>query len=148
MVSIYGSLFSQAKSLSRFLNADDQQNFCCICKGQKFEDHHVFPRHLGGPNEGPTVPLCANHHKRVHQGFNSLVKGKPYEFDSGKTEALSKFIIQCFTNSVVSDQQPRKLVIEIPDKWLKKLHLRKVDKGYSNVVEYIKSLIARDISDL
>lgn len=148
----YDMVLHHAHSLQRKLNIDNDEN-CCLCGRPKTEDHHIFPTHLGGPENGPTVPLCSNHHRDLHYAHSKIKSGvyPDIAFNSKAVQEKALDLVQMliFASSVeVPKDHPRKLMFKIPDDLLKKAHLRKIDAGFSNLQDYILNLIVKDTNIL
>jgi len=108
----------------------------------------VWPRHLGGPLDGPLLSLCSKHHLMVHH-----LAGKAKEIPPGFNESqikLIKILVQFINIAKMQydDLDPtwidRKVTVTMPDALLKRAHKRKQDSGYSNLQDYILSLIVKD----
>jgi hypothetical protein len=129
-------------------------SFCVICGGEGSELHHVFPIHLGGDKDGPTVWLCGNHHSQIHKVATRLFRGKPIDVaDDGEwlknpgAVALIQRIIKAERDAEDRDLSAvaSRLIIKIPKSKLKLIHRRKIDLGFKSLESYIMSLIDRDL---
>lgn len=154
-------LLQRATKLAQVLCAGmDSLEVCCLCRqAPKFDGHHIYPRHLGGPEAGPTIPLCANHHRDLHLVSNALIAGRlpaSYPFDEQQPWAMLAFaklcemIIDCklLSEGNSAPLQPRKVQLELPHALLVRAHLRKADLGFTNLPAYIIQLIQRDTAGL
>ena len=126
---------------------------CCICGTTiEVQSHHLFPRHLGGPDDGPQIPICSKDHLMVHH-----LTGKNQEIPPGFTEKqiqLIKVLVRFINIAKVQYEEldpsliDRKIMIKVPHALLKRLHKRKLDSGYSNLSDYILDLLLRDTMNL
>lgn len=125
-------------------------NRCCICNSDlAVQLHHVIPKHLGGPENGPLVPLCSGHHYFLHLVSNSKTTPQFPKLDQSalfKLKVLSRFILMSKLENEEMDPSfiPRKIMIEVPHALLTRMHKRKKDKGYSNLKDYITEIILND----
>lgn len=134
---------------------------CVFCDEHMFELHHIVPRHLGGPDSGPQIPLCATHHRHLHYFTMKLMRGEtpsstPFPESAANVKFNSLFLRLCriiidasiLQEGSIDPSQPRGVGVKVPHEILVKMHLRKSDLGFTNVGDYVKSLIYRDLSTL
>jgi hypothetical protein len=125
---------------------------CVVCRNnQAMENHHLWPTHLGGAIEGPTVWLCATCHRDIHKCASRLYRGKPLGIidDNWLRRAMpliSRIVkaLREFEGATL-DNINSKIVIEIPKNDLRLIHLRKMDLGFSSLQKYIMALIKKDM---
>ncbi len=126
-------------------------NRCCICGTDlTVQGHHIIPRHLNGPEDGPLAALCSVHHLNLHYITNG--KEKPnYPSDLKgvslfKYKLLAVFIIRAklLAEQVDPSFVPRKIMVQVPHALLQRLHQRKQDLGYSNLQDYLTDVLVRD----
>jgi hypothetical protein len=124
-------------------------NLCALCSTSiEVQGHHLWPRHLGGPLDGPLLSLCSKDHLMIHH-----LTGKKKEIPPGFNESqikLIKILVQFINIAKLQydDLDPtwidRKIIVTLPDALLKRAHKRKQDSGYSNLQDYVLSLIVKD----
>lgn len=126
---------------------------CAICNTQiEVQGHHLFPRHLGGPQDGPLISLCSAHHLLVHR-LSGKSKTIPEGFTASQIK-LIRILVQFIEIAKIQaeDLDPtfidRKVPLTVPHALLKRLHKRKADEGYSNLQDYILSLLLKDTLEL
>ena len=127
---------------------------CAICGTTiEVQGHHMFPRHLGGPVDGPLLGLCAKHHLMIHH-LSGNNKNIPEDgFDTNQIK-LVKMLVQFINIAKIQaeDLDPtwidRKVMVTVPHALLKRLHKRKQDSGFSNLSDYIMSLLVKDTMGL
>ena len=126
---------------------------CSVCSTSiEVQGHHMWPLHLGGPQDGPLLALCSKDHLMVHH-----LSGKKKEIPPGFTATqikLIRLLVQFINIAKIQfeDMDPsvveRKMMIKVPQALLKQAHKRKQDCGFSNLEDYVLSLIVRDTSSL
>jgi hypothetical protein len=127
---------------------------CYICKTPgRFESHHIIPLHLGGPKNGLQIQLCERCHSSLHLIANAFYKGKhdhtelfnQTEFERAKPliGAIVDAKIKVETTGKPPDSIQR-LMLEIPNELLVKLHIRKADCGYTSLVTFLMDLLKRE----
>ncbi len=126
---------------------------CGICNTTiEVQQHHLWPRHLHGPEDGPLFPICSAHHLMIHH-----LAGKEKEIPPGFNEnqiKLIKLLVQFINIAKVQaeDLDPtmldRKIMFTVPQALLKRAHKRKQDKGYSRLQDYLTDLILQDTMEL
>ncbi|MDE1905765.1 MAG: hypothetical protein KGH75_04870 [Rhodospirillales bacterium] len=126
---------------------------CAICSTElEVQGHHIYPRHLGGPEDGPLIHLCSLHHLMVHRlsGKNNTI---PNEFNATQVK-LIKILVRFINEAKIQFENldptwiDRKLMFTVPDALLKRAHKRKQDLGYRNMADYLTHLIVKDTSNL
>lgn len=144
-------LLPLAASVSKSLERED--NKCWSCDSHSLveatEWHHIVPQHLGGPKDGPLVNLCGSCHNKVHRVAVKRSKNNNEDEVNVKQSLLVKLIVKAmFADKNNEGEIPRNIMFKVPDKTLRKMHKRKLDTGFTNLTDYIKSLIEKDINML
>jgi hypothetical protein len=131
---------------------------CYICDLEgEHESHHIIPLHLGGPKDGPQVNLCSICHHDLHLVANSVYKGNSEHLEVFSPENMKKasILIRAIVSSKINIEATGKppnaiqrLMIEIPNGLLVKLHLRKADLGFTSLQKYLISLLETDAGKL
>jgi hypothetical protein len=153
------SLLRRAFVIRDRYSRPDHPDLCIFCDDSAMEQHHIVPKHLGGPEKGPLVPLCANHHGRLHYYTMKLLSGKtpeeiPFPESQARNNELFLLLCQIIIDATIiregnlNPNQLRNVGCKIPHSLLIKLHLRKSDLGFSNTGDYLISLIERDVANL
>jgi hypothetical protein len=124
---------------------------CYICRLEgEHESHHIIPLHLGGPKEGPQINLCSICHHNLHLIANRVYKGKSegLELFSPDEWTRASLLVRAIVSSKIQIESTGKppnsiqrLMIEIPNSLLVKLHIRKADLGFTSLSSYIKSIL-------
>lgn len=121
------------------------------CGNPAQEQHHLWPTHLGGPVEGPTIWLCPNCHRDIHKIASRMYRGKPIGiFKDNWLQAAQPIIMRIvralreFEGANLDNIEAR-LVIKLPKNKLRRIHLRKMDLGFSSLEKYIIALIDADL---
>ena len=145
------TLLQRAAEIKRLFHS--VEGHCLICNTAiEVQGHHLYPRHLGGPADGPLVPLCSKDHLMIHH-----LTGKQSTIPAGFTPAQLRIIklLVSFINRaklVYEDVDPtlidRKIIVTLPDALLKRAHKRKKDIGFTNLQDYILLLVTRDTQSL
>jgi hypothetical protein len=128
---------------------------CVICDTTlETQKHHILPKHLGGPDDGPLIDICSAHHLMIHH--ISTKNPIPPGFTPKQIKiirVLVRFITLAkieYDNANSADKTwiDRKIIVTVPDALLKRAHKRKLDCGHTNLADYILELITRDTSIL
>lgn len=124
-----------AKIAARF-NRDD--GLCGACSSVPASEwHHIHPRNLGGADDSPQIHLCGSCHNLVHKTAFRFRRAEDVVDVNQVQSILSKYIAKCMGDSAATDDTPRKIVLQIPDRVLRQLHIRKVDAGYKNLQKFL-----------
>lgn len=121
---------------------------CWACgKNEATEKHHLWPIHLGGPQEGTTFFICGNCHHDTHVLANRIYANKPVDKDYPKrvvilAKAIVKAKIAMQGTQELEDAEVR-MVIKIPASLRKSLHTKKADFGFTNLEDYILHLLKK-----
>lgn len=125
------------------------KNKCFICdSGGIIDVHHVIPQATGG-EAGPTVSLCPSCHSGIHrQAMNILSKTAKKisyfnEEQMVRAKPLVKILVAYIQRGKEDDSQRARSIVsvEVDVQFLKILHLLKVDAGFTNLEEYVLSLL-------
>ena len=139
-----------AERVSNSLVRDD--GLCPACFPKRVvtsESHHILPQHLGGAPDSPQVMLCGSCHTLIHTSALKMARQEEPDNLTPTQSILVKMIVKCmFADQPNSAELPRHIMFTVPDLVLKKMHKRKLDTGFTNLTEYVKSLIMRDIGEL
>ena len=127
---------------------------CYICgRIGRFESHHVIPLHLGGPKDGLQVKLCESCHSNLHLLSNSIYKGRYDRLELFDEQQMyrARPLIQAIVSSKIKIESTGKppdsiqrLVLELPNALLVKLHKRKADCGYTSLNSFLMDLLERE----
>lgn len=139
------------------------KDFCPIClkplKGE-YETHHIHPINLGGDEDVPPyklVNLCSNCHAAIHKTASLLMskhkKRYNHSFNNDDELERAKPYIQAILNarnwfeSQPQSNKPRRrmIVLDISDADWVKLHKAKIDNGFSNMKDFLLSVIQCEI---
>lgn len=146
-------LLQKAQEFTKLYVSDPAR--CCVCNTDlSVQGHHVYPRHLNGPQDGPLVPLCSTHHLQIHYLSGN---SKDYRYPTDltklglfKMKALVTFIVRA--KLCMEDEDPtlvpRKVIVSIPHGLLQRCHKRKQDLGYSSLGDYLTHLMLNDTMSL
>lgn len=131
------------EALARNINRED--GVCGACGSVKASEwHHIHPRNLGGAEDSPQAHLCGSCHNLVHA---TAFRYRRAEEVTGLTPAqsvLAKYIATCMNNSAATPDTPRKIMVQVPDRLLRRLHVKKTDAGYKNLSQFIISLLEKE----
>lgn len=126
---------------------------CWICeKVAATESHHVYPIHLGGPKDGIQIPLCGNCHAYVHQTATKLYKGQALAGNLEKwyngierAKRAANLIVQASINAEDKDigDPLVPVTFKIPKSLRDKLHVKKLDSGFTNLNTYMIHLLVK-----
>lgn len=114
------------------------------------ELHHIVPVQYGGAEDGLLIKISTSGHRLLHLQAEALCAKNPKQryYLSGKQlddpdiRDLLRFIIQAKRRQDnIDPNQKRRLVIEINQSMLTKLHKMKADGGYTNLNEYVFDLL-------
>ena len=73
-------LYEQAEDIGAYVYACCMNKTCCVCGRKGVDLHHVIPLGMGAdrttkPQLGwPVLPLCREHHTRMHNGREEFLK--------------------------------------------------------------------------
>jgi RHS repeat-associated protein len=75
-------------------------------KKNKVEEHHIDPQYLGGPKNGPTVPIPGSYHQGITNEFRNewgygQTPPSPEELEDIKNKVYDKYPLPPFQNSTV-----------------------------------------------
>lgn len=122
------------------------------CNNDAMEEHHLFPTHLGGDIEGPTIWICPTCHRKIHIYAGRIFRGKSLgEYDEVWLRAAAPLINRIVRamreaeNNPLS-QAPARIVLNITKRELRIIHLQKLDRGFSSLEKYILALIKADLT--
>jgi hypothetical protein len=127
------------------------QDTCIVCGTPvEVQGHHIFPRHLSGPEDGPLVSLCAVHHLLIHRAPNEALEVNFTPKQQQTIKLLREFINRA---KIVYEQvdptlTDRKSVIVLPHGLLQRVHKRKADLGFSSLQDYYLYLVTKDCANL
>jgi hypothetical protein len=135
---------------AQFVEAVKVTNTCIVCNTNlEVQQHHIIPRHLGGPDDGPLVPICSLHHLLIHRQSSK----DESSFTPAQLQIISmlrRFII--IAKQTAEDMDPtlvdRKSIVVLPHGLQQRAHKRKQDLGYSNFQDYILHLVHADCEKL
>lgn len=145
------NLLQKATIIASKINKNDGK--CAACPPENRlpvqELHHIWPTSLGGPKDGPLAQLCGSCHNKIHKDA-LLVSRQGHPDNQTPVQYLcTKIIVQAMYADVINGENtPRNIMFKVSDIQLKKMHKRKLDLGFTNMVDYIKSLIEKDILNL
>ncbi len=138
-----------------------RESICPVCLNSPVEEsHHLVPKAYGGAEDGPMVSLCSSCHKNAHFEAEALSAKhkKKVLVHYLSTQQLNRKITQEIIATIIrvkyhfnKETNPnvkRKVIVEVPQSTLTKMHKRKLDTGFSNMEQYILSLITKDITRL
>jgi len=114
------------------------------------EEHHIWPTHLGGPEDGPKVWLCGNCHAKIHYAALRLIRGKRPREDDAWLQVAAPLIARIVRAMYQAendplDDAPARIIIKIDKNTLRRIHRRKRDRGYPSLQSYIMALIGLDL---
>ena len=130
---------------------------CPICLNYFLElhAHHICPVGLGGPKDGPLLDLCSACHLSLHHQAVSEYKNKKknYLLPDQITRArpyidVIKKATDIYERTVDKEHILKKIMVEIEQRDLTRVHKRKASLGFKSVDEYLKYLIKVDINKL
>lgn len=136
-------------------------NKCYICGSTSaLQEHHIYPVQYGFAKTSPMITLCGGCHDRLHilasmvMSKNSKFKDQP--FDTQQQFERAKPLVQCIINAKnifetkpQSNEPRRKMItIQIGDADWVKFRKRQMDCGFSNISDFIVSLIKKEISNI
>lgn len=129
--------------LARQLNRED--GTCGACKSVKASEwHHIHPRNLGGAEDSPQAHLCGSCHNLIHVTAFRYRRGEEVTGLTTEQSTLSKYIAVCMGSPSATEDTLRKIVVQVPDRLLRRLHVRKVDSGFTNLSKFIISLLEKE----
>lgn len=73
-------LYEQAEDIQAYVYACTMNKTCCICGRKGVDLHHIVPLGMGADRETkpqlgwPVLPLCREHHTRMHNGREEFLK--------------------------------------------------------------------------
>jgi hypothetical protein len=127
----------------------------CLATNLKLQKHHIIPKEYGGPVEGPLLEVCATCHLNIHYTAEAEYKNKIalYLLPDQRVRATLyvdaiKKAKQIYESVSGADNLKKKVMIELTQKDLARLHKCKADKGFSSLEKYLKHLIAKELQNL
>ena len=133
---------------------------CLVCGTTlNLQSHHITPVSLGGPEDGPQVPLCGNCHSNIHKMAESLrtkavQQGAipPMLFNKEEFERAKPLIQAILTahtsfESLAQSNEPRRrmFVLHIGDADWARLHKAKADAGFTSMTKYLTNLLLNQV---
>ena len=130
---------------------------CPIC-GQHstiYNKHHICPKAYGGDPKGALLTLCENCHKGIHYTAEAEYSNKKSSYFQGEVlnnarpyiEAIKK-AKDLFERTIGADHLLKKVIVEVPQGLLVKMHKRKSGLGFKALDKYLISLIEQDCKRL
>ena len=120
----------------------------CLNTNLKLQKHHIIPKEYGGPHEGPLLEVCATCHLNIHYTAEAEYKGVSCAYLlADQRERASRYVEaikrakQVFETSHGGENLNKKVMIELPQKDLVRLHKLKADRGFTSLEKYLLSLI-------
>lgn len=125
---------------------------CRACKRQdgSIEIHHLIPRALGG-EDGPTAPLCADCHSKLHRIAARFISGRGYS-SADPAEVNLILMVEPIVRAYqlrednperYQDDQISELRLKITPRQLARLHRIKAEHGFSSLDALMQSVIAK-----
>lgn len=130
-----------------------EDNKCSACPPTSAlpyqEGHHIWPTSLSGPQDGPLAYICGSCHSKIHKQALQMYKNLPVE----NLTVVQAILVKIIVKAMVAEQPniantPRNIMFKVTDQQLKRMHKRKLDLGYTNLIDYVKSLIEKDLKEL
>jgi hypothetical protein len=115
------------------------------------ESHHIWPTHLGGPEDGPQVNLCGNCHSKIHYCALALLGGRSINKEDAnwlhRAAPLIRRIVKAVHDSEDMDlgAAPARIILKIDKAMLRRIHTHKRDLGFRSLQKYIMTLVLNDL---
>lgn len=123
---------------------------CILCGQPAVEMHHAFPVQFGGAMDGPTVPLCPNHHTQVHALAERVWRGE-LPLASVNPPDMRKLVQCCHEqrleferNGGAAPDARRRIVAHLTEEEQQMCRLIKRSGNFSSLEVMLKALIRRE----
>lgn len=124
----------------------------CLQPSTIINRHHIIPKSYGGDPGGPLLSLCENCHKAIHYTAEAEYSNKKVDYlqqphlDNARPyiEAIKK-AKDLFERTVGKEHLLKKIIVEITQNDLVKVHKRKSALGFKSLEKYLQHLIKTDI---